>query len=172
MRWRAQDLARALAEHGPCRLIGPDVEVDGATFDSRELRRGQMFVPLVAERDGHDFVPDAIARGAVAYLSSRPARAESVDRIACLEVADTGRALVDAARWARERFAAGTMAVGVTGSVGKTTTKDLIAAAISSTRRTVSSERSFNNEQGLPVTLLNAPLDTEVLVLEIGRAHV
>ena len=168
MRWRAQDLARALAEHGPCRLVGPDVEIDGASFDSRSLTAGQMFVPLVAERDGHDFVDDAVGRGAVAYLSSRPARADLVDRVACIEVADTGQALMDAARWARTRLPAGTMAVGVTGSVGKTTTKDLIAAAISGTKRTVASERSYNNEQGLPVTILNAPIDTEVLVLEMG----
>lgn len=168
MRWRAQDLARALAEHGPCRLVGPDVEIDGASFDSRSLTAGQMFVPLVAERDGHDFVDDAVGRGAVAYLSSRPARADLVDRVACIEVADTGQALMDAARWGRTRLPAGTMAVGVTGSVGKTTTKDLIAAAISGTKRTVASERSYNNEQGLPVTILNAPIDTEVLVLEMG----
>lgn len=168
MRWRAQDLARALAEHGPCRLVGADVEIDGASFDSRSLTAGQMFVPLVAERDGHDFVDDAIARGAVAYLSSRPARADLIDRIACIEVADTAEALMDAARWARTRLPAGTMAVGITGSVGKTTTKDLVAAAISSTKRTVASERSYNNEQGLPVTILNAPIDTEVLVLEMG----
>jgi UDP-N-acetylmuramoyl-tripeptide--D-alanyl-D-alanine ligase len=101
-------------------------------------------------------------------LSSRPARADLVDRVACIEVADTGQALMDAARWGRTRLPAGTMAVGVTGSVGKTTTKDLIAAAISGTKRTVASERSYNNEQGLPVTILNAPIDTEVLVLEMG----
>ncbi len=58
--------------------------------------------------------------------------------------------------------------VGVTGSVGKTSTKDLIAAACAATRRTTANERSFNNEQGLPVTILNAPDDTEVLVLEMG----
>ncbi|MBU3689895.1 MAG: UDP-N-acetylmuramoylalanyl-D-glutamyl-2, 6-diaminopimelate--D-alanyl-D-alanine ligase [Acidimicrobiales bacterium mtb01] len=168
MRWRAQDLARALAEHGPCRFVGPDVEIDGASFDSRSLVPGRMFVPLVAERDGHEFVDDAVAHGAVAYLSSRPARADLVDRIACIEVADTGEALMDAARWARTLLPAGTMAVGITGSVGKTTTKDLVAAAISSTKRTVASERSYNNEQGLPVTILNAPIDTEVLVLEMG----
>lgn len=168
MRWRASDLARALAEHGPCRLVGPDLEIDGASFDSRTLNAGQMFVPLVAERDGHDFVDDAVARGAVAYLSSRSARTDLADRIACVEVADTGDALMNAARWARTRFPAGTMAVGITGSVGKTTTKDLVAAAISGTKRTVASERSYNNEQGLPITLLNAPIDTEVLVLEMG----
>ena len=70
------------------------------------------------------------------------------------------------AQWARRRLSA--TVVGVTGSVGKTSTKDLIAAACSATRRTSANVRSFNNEQGLPVTILNAPDDTEVLVLEMG----
>lgn len=168
MRWRASDLARALSEHGPCRVSGPDVEIDGASFDSRDLRPGQMFVALVAERDGHDFVTGAVEAGAVACLVSREPSPDVARRTTSIVVPDTSVALMDAARWARSRFPAGTMAVGITGSVGKTSTKDLIAAAVSSSRRTVANPRSYNNEQGLPVTILNAPLDTEVLVLEMG----
>ena len=168
MRWRASDLARALAECGPCRVIGPDVEIDGASFDSRDLVPGQMFVALVAERDGHDFVAGSVEAGAVACLVSHPLEGEVASRVTQIVVPDTAAALMDAARWARTRFAAGTMAIGITGSVGKTSTKDLVAAAVASSRRTVANVRSYNNEQGLPVTILNAPIDTEVLVLEMG----
>lgn len=168
MRWRASDLARALAEHGPCRVIGPDVEIDGASFDSRDLVPGQMFVALKAERDGHDFVPGAVEAGATACLVSRPLTDAITSRVTQIVVPDTAAALMDAARWARGRFPAGTMAIGITGSVGKTSTKDLVAAAVSASRRTVANVRSYNNEQGLPVTILNAPIDTEVLVLEMG----
>ena len=168
MRWHASDLARALAECGPCRVIGPDVEIDGASFDSRDLVPGQMFVALTAERDGHDFVAGSVEAGAVACLVSRPLEGDTASRVTQIVVPDTAAALMDAARWARTRFPAGTVAIGITGSVGKTSTKDLVATALSSSRRTVANVRSYNNEQGLPVTILNAPIDTEVLVLEMG----
>ena len=168
MRWHASDLARALAECGPCRVIGPDVEIDGASFDSRDLVPGQMFVALTAERDGHDFVAGSVEAGAVACLVSRPLEGDIASRVTQIVVPDTAVALMDAARWARTRFPAGTVAIGITGSVGKTSTKDLVATALSSSRRTVANVRSYNNEQGLPVTILNAPIDTEVLVLEMG----
>lgn len=164
MRFAARDLVAGLGS--ATRLVGDDVEIDGVSFDSRDVRPGNLFVPIVADRDGHDFVADAVARGAVAYLSSRGPRAGVV--VPCIEVADTAVALVDAARWARGRFPAGTVAVGITGSVGKTSTKDFVAAALAPTRRVTANVKSFNNEQGLPVTILNAPADTEVLVLEMG----
>ena len=146
------------------RLVGPDVDFDGASFDSRTTRPGQLFVPLIAERDGHDFIGDARSRGAVAHLTSRP----DDDRRdgTAIEVADTAAALTALAQWARQRLDA--EAVGITGSVGKTSTKDLVAAAVGAARRTTANERSFNNEQGLPVTILGAPGNVEVLVLEMG----
>lgn len=146
------------------RLRGPDVEFDGVSFDTRSIRPGQLFVPIVAERDGHDFVDAAYAAGAVAHLSSR-SDAESADRTS-IEVDDTSQGLMQLASWARGASTA--RVVGVTGSVGKTSTKDLIAAACSARLRTTANERSFNNEQGLPTTILNSPDDTEVLVLEMG----
>ncbi len=166
MRFSARELAEALNAQSPARLIGPDSVVDGVTFDSRDVTAGQLFVPIVAERDGHDFVADAVARGAEAYLTSR-GPIPGVEAT-CIDVVDTAAALIDAARWARTRFPAGTMAVGITGSVGKTSTKDFVAASLSGERRVTASQKSFNNEQGLPVTILNAPIDTEVLVLEMG----
>ncbi|MET0661700.1 MAG: UDP-N-acetylmuramoyl-tripeptide--D-alanyl-D-alanine ligase [Ilumatobacteraceae bacterium] len=160
MRILASDAAAAVGG----RLIGSDVEFDGASFDSRSTRSGELFVPIVAERDGHDFIGQALAAGAVAFLTSQ--RAKAGRDSTAIEVADTSAALMALARWARRRSAA--RVVGVTGSVGKTSTKDLIAAACAATRRTTANERSFNNEQGLPVTILDAPDDTEVLVLEMG----
>ena len=163
MKLLASDLANAIGG----RLVGPDTEIDGATFDSRQVLRHQLFVPIVAERDGHDFIGDALKAGAGAYLTSRPEIVEGLGGTAIV-VDDTAQALIDAARWGRTQFPASTVVIGVTGSVGKTSTKDLIVAALSSAKRVVANVRSFNNEQGLPVTILNASLATEVLVLEMG----
>jgi UDP-N-acetylmuramoyl-tripeptide--D-alanyl-D-alanine ligase len=159
----ASDLANAIGG----RLVGPDTEIDGATFDSRQVLRHQLFVPIVAERDGHDFISDALKAGAAAYLTYRPELIEGLGGTGIV-VDDTAQALIDAARWGRTQFPASTVVIGVTGSVGKTSTKDLIVAALSSAKRVVANLRSFNNEQGLPVTILNASLATEVLVLEMG----
>lgn len=148
-------------------LVGPDTEISGAHFDSREILPGQMFVPLVAERDGHDFIEAALRAGASAYLTSRRDIAERIGGTAIV-VPDTAIALRDTASWVRTKFPASTVAVGITGSVGKTSTKDFAAAALGAVRTVTANERSFNNEQGLPITILNAPLETEVLVLEMG----
>jgi UDP-N-acetylmuramoyl-tripeptide--D-alanyl-D-alanine ligase len=157
MRFRASDVAAATGG----RLVGPDVDIDGVGFDTRTLCAAQLFVPLVAERDGHDFIDAALAAGAAAYLTSRPAANGSA-----IEVVDTLRALMDLAAERRRSFA-GTV-IGITGSVGKTSTKDMAWAALAASRRTTANERSFNNEQGLPTTILNTPDDTEVMVVEMG----
>lgn len=171
MKWTASDLARALTQWSvtgeAAHLLGPDVEISGAHFDSREIVSGQMFVPLVAERDGHDFVESALREGASAYLTSRRDVHERAGGTAIL-VADTAVALRDAASWVRTRFPASTVVVGITGSVGKTSTKDFATAALAPVRVVTANVRSFNNEQGLPITILNAPEGTEVLVLEMG----
>jgi UDP-N-acetylmuramoyl-tripeptide--D-alanyl-D-alanine ligase len=146
------------------RLIGPDIEFEGASFDSRSTRPGQLFVPIIADRDGHEFIGAARDHGAVVHLTSEPDpfRRDGT----AIEVADTAQALLSLAQWARPRLDA--RVVGITGSVGKTSAKDLMAAACGAGLRTTANERSFNNEQGLPVTILNAPDDTEVLILEMG----
>ncbi len=142
-------------------LVGPDTVVSGAAFDSRLVLPGQLFVPLVAARDGHHFIESAIERGAVAYLTDRQPTNGSA-----IVVDDTAAALMQLAAYARLRFSV--PVIGVTGSVGKTSTKDLIAACLTATRSVSANTRSFNNEQGLPVTILNAPDDAEALVLEMG----
>jgi UDP-N-acetylmuramoyl-tripeptide--D-alanyl-D-alanine ligase len=143
------------------RLVGPDVGVNGASFDSRSIVAGQLFVPLVAARDGHQFIDAALAGGAGSYFTAQLARGGSA-----IEVADPASALMTLAAWARRQL--DVPVVGVTGSVGKTSTKDLIAAALSATRIVSANQRSFNNEQGLPVTILGAPDGVEALVVEMG----
>jgi UDP-N-acetylmuramoyl-tripeptide--D-alanyl-D-alanine ligase len=156
------------------RVVGPgERRVDGATMDSRALRPGQLFVALRGERDGHDFVIDARNAAAGAVLVER-----EVDTEPAVVVDDTSRALTALGGHARSRLdqvvvdGRHVAVVGVTGSVGKTSVKDLIAAATSRSRRTAASLRSFNNELGVPLTLLEAPDDTEVAVIEMGARGV
>jgi UDP-N-acetylmuramoyl-tripeptide--D-alanyl-D-alanine ligase len=165
MRFHASDIARLVDGI----LLGPDAEVVGASADSRELRPGQLFVPVVAERDGHDFIEAAMAAGASAYLLARwgprPDRGGTA-----IEVEHTLRALTVLAQSARSRL--GSRVVGITGSVGKTTVKDLVASVLATTYRTAASVRSHNNELGVPLTLVNAPDDAEAAVVEMGARGV
>lgn len=151
------------AEAGATGAAG--VVVDGLSADSRTVAPGQLFVALRGARDGHDFVAAARAGGAAAALVERP-----VPGGPSLVVDDVDEALVHLARLARRVAdpAAGGRVVGITGSVGKTTTKDLLAGVLGSRYRTAASERSFNNELGVPLTLANAPDDVEALVVEMG----
>ena len=154
-------LASQIAEAVGGVLSGPDVPVDGASFDSRSTGPGELFVPLVADRDGHEFIGAAIDRGASAYFTSGAAPGGSA-----IVVDDTAEALMQLAAWARRQLEI--PVIGVTGSVGKTSTKDLIAAALGASRAVTANVRSFNNEQGLPVTILGAPDGVEALVVEMG----
>jgi UDP-N-acetylmuramoyl-tripeptide--D-alanyl-D-alanine ligase len=153
------------------RLVGPDVTVAGAAIDSRLVRGGELFVAVVAERDGHDFAGAALAAGAGAVLTSRPAAEVVPDAGAtAVEVDDTTAALAALGAHARDRLdaGAGPRVVGVTGSVGKTSVKDLLAGALATRWRTVASAGSFNNELGVPLTLLGADDGTEAAVVEMG----
>ncbi len=161
MRWTLAEVAAVTGG----RLHGDgSTEVDDITQDSRDMRPGMLFVPLVAKRDGHDFIADAVAAGASAYLT---ARGPSGVDAAAVEVDDTQVALTDLAVEARSRLGS-VPVVGITGSVGKTTTKDLLAAVLGRDRRVWASTRSFNNEIGVPITLLSAPAGAGVLVVEMG----
>ena len=158
---RTSDLASAIGG----RLEGPDVTFDGASQDSRAITPGQLFVPIVAERDGHDFIEAALARGATAYLTTGRVAGGSA-----IVVDDTLVALQAAGRHARSRLPA--PVIGITGSVGKTSVKDLLAAVLAERLATAASERSFNNEMGVPLTLLGAPDGTEATVVEMGARGV
>jgi UDP-N-acetylmuramoyl-tripeptide--D-alanyl-D-alanine ligase len=144
-------------------IRGPDALVSGVATDSRDVAAGSLFFAIAGERlDGHEFVADAFERGAVAAVVDR----SGVDG-PVIEVADTGRALLDLAADERSRMGE-TRVVGITGSNGKTSAKDLTAAVVATRFRTHASPASFNNEVGLPMTLLGAEPATEIVVAEMG----
>ena len=150
------------------RLVGgdPASEVTSVAVDTRTLVPGALFVALRAERDGHDFVPDAFARAAAAALVDHPV--EIVDGAgALLVVPETAPALSALGRLARDRLAA-VPVVGITGSTGKTSTKDLTAAALACRLSVCASPASWNNEIGVPLTLLSAGEATGAVVAEMG----
>ena len=149
------------------RLVGgdPAAPVHGFDFDSRVQTPGAGFVALVDGRDGHDFVTAAHAAGAAVALVARVPDGVTGP---CVVVEDPLAALGVLA--ATERGAlVDTRVVAVTGSAGKTSTKELLAAALTPSRRVHANAASYNNEFGLPVTILGAAPDTEVLVLEMGE---
>ncbi len=160
MRFTASEIASATGGS----LTGADVQIDGAGIDSRTIGSGQLFVPIVADRDGHDFIPQALSAGAAAYLTARPPVPDAA--ASAIEVEDTARALMAVGEAARGRMTG--PVVGVTGSVGKTSTKDMLAQVLSTALRTHANERSFNNELGLPITLMGAADDTGAVVVEMG----
>lgn len=133
------------------------------------MQPGQLFIPLVAERDGHDFIEDAVRAGAGAFISHRDIEA-SGDNRPSIRVENTAQALRQLGAAARAKIAG--PVVAITGSVGKTSTKDLLAGAVSRAFQTHSSAKSFNNEIGVPLTLLNAPDTTELGIIEMGARGV
>ncbi len=159
--------ARELAMLTGGAVAGGDPETPVGTYsiDSRTLVPGDCFVALQADRDGHHFVADAFVRGAAMALVRDEVDAPAGATL--VRVADPLEALAVLARTARDRLPGATV-VAVTGSAGKTATKDLTAAALATSRRVHASPLSFNNESGLPLTVLSAPDDTEVLIAEMG----
>ncbi len=144
-------------------LHGADVPVGGVCTDSRTLRPGELFVALVGERhDGHDHVAEAVQRGAAGAVVARRLQAD----LPQIVVADTQQALGDIASAVRAQRDVGV--IGITGSNGKTTVKTLAAAIFARCGQTHSNPGSFNNEIGLPLTLLAMPDDTRWAVLEMG----
>ncbi|MCT9008543.1 UDP-N-acetylmuramoyl-tripeptide--D-alanyl-D-alanine ligase [Streptomyces sp. NPDC054766] len=144
----------------------PAVQVTGPVVrDSREVESGSLFVAFVGERaDGHDYAEAVIGAGAAAVLASRPVG------VPAIVVDDVQTALGALARHVVERL--GATLVALTGSAGKTSTKDLIAQVLRSKAPTVFTPGSLNNEIGLPLTALSATEDTKFLVLEMGARGV
>lgn len=145
-----------------------DAVIDGVSIDSRSVQPGELFVALVAERDGHDFASAAVEAGAGAVVVQR-----DIELPAQVVVPDTASALTEIGSLARGRLP--DTIVAITGSVGKTSCKDLCAGAMGSHLRVAASARSFNNELGVPITLASAPDDTEAVIVEMGargRGHI
>lgn len=141
-----------------------DVEFLGASNDTRVIRPGQLFVALQGARDGHDFIPAAMEAGAAAALCSRP-----VGDYPAIYVDDPRMALGAIAREELQRI--GPKVVAVTGSVGKSTTKEMIATVLESTYRVSKTPANHNNDIGMPMAILEMPEDTEAAVLEMGMNH-
>ena len=148
--------------------------VTSVVTDSREAEPGSLFVAIRGERlDGHQHAAGACARGAVLVLADHAVTDDDGEPLACVVVPDTTRALGDLARGvlARLRDRSGgprPRVLAMTGSVGKTTTKDLLAQIFAAQGPTVAPRASFNNEVGLPVTVLRCTEETDTLVLEMG----
>ncbi len=140
----------------------------GVSIDTRELAPGDLFVALVGDnRDGHAFVADALAQGAAAALVSRPPDGVAAPLLIAGDTLEALRGLGAAAR-ARAREA---RVIGVTGSVGKTGTKEMLRAMLAAQAATHAAERSFNNHWGVPLTLARMPRDTRFAVIEMGMNH-
>lgn len=159
---RLSQIARAVDGE----LRGDDGVASSVVTDSRRAEPGSLFVALRGKHaDGHSFVADAFAHGSAAAVVSHDGLDGTVVR-----VDDTGRALLALAADERRRTPHVTV-IAVTGANGKTSTKDLAAAVLSTRFRTHASPASFNNEIGLPLTLLGAPPGTETVVAEMGARH-
>ncbi len=141
-----------------------NVEFFGANNDTRLIRPGQLFIVLQGARDGHDFIPMAMEKGAAAVLCSR-----KVGDHPAIYVDDPRTALGLIAREELKRI--GCKVVGITGSVGKSTTKEMIATTLERTYRISKTPANHNNDIGMPMAVLSMPLDTEVAVLEMGMNH-
>ncbi|WP_289683117.1 UDP-N-acetylmuramoyl-tripeptide--D-alanyl-D-alanine ligase [Lactobacillus intestinalis] len=162
MKMQLAEIAKAL--NTTC--VGDEQTViTSVAFDSRKITDGGLFVPLVGDRDGHDFINSAINNGASATLwqTGHPNKPEN---IAVLEVDDPLQAMQDLARYYLRKV--NPTVVGITGSNGKTTTKDMIAAVLSKRFNVHKTQANFNNEIGVPMTILEMKPNTEILVLEMG----
>lgn len=142
-----------------------DIEITAVEFDTRKMVPGSLFVPLIGDVDGHRFAETAKEKGAKAALWSRPVE-EAPQDFPVIQVKDTLVALQELAKYYLNKVHP--KVIGITGSNGKTTTKDMTEAVMSSRYRVHKTQGNFNNHIGLPITILSMPEDTEVVILEMG----
>jgi UDP-N-acetylmuramoyl-tripeptide--D-alanyl-D-alanine ligase len=148
----------------------PAVAINGVSIDSRSVGPGDLFVALKDRRDGHEFVSNAFAAGASAALVERNYERQPTDG-ALLRVDDTLKGLERIGMAARSRLSSDAKVIAVTGSAGKTTTKEMLRAGLSRLGATHAADKSFNNHWGVPLTLSRMPRDTQYGVFEIGMNH-
>ncbi|MGC1613322.1 MAG: UDP-N-acetylmuramoyl-tripeptide--D-alanyl-D-alanine ligase [Candidatus Acidiferrum sp.] len=171
MRWTIAQVAGALGVQAGSGLDSV-ARVAGVSIDSRTVRAGELFVAVHGPRhDGHDYVEGALGRGALAAVVGQQQASRYAEgvRNRCIIVADTFEALKLLARAVREAW--GGKIAGVTGSVGKTTTKEILAALLGAKLRVLKSEGNFNNEYGLPLTLFRLDETHQAAVLEMGMSR-
>jgi UDP-N-acetylmuramoyl-tripeptide--D-alanyl-D-alanine ligase len=161
--WKAADAIAATRGQGPANWIA-----SGVSIDTRTLEPGDLFVALTDIRDGHEFVAQALAAGAAAALVSRIPEGTAPDA-PLLVVPDVLSALEDLGRAARARTKA--RVIGVTGSVGKTSAKEMLRIVLAGQGRVHAAEASYNNHWGVPLTLARMPIGADFAVIEIGMNH-
>jgi UDP-N-acetylmuramoyl-tripeptide--D-alanyl-D-alanine ligase len=171
MRWTIAQVADALGTR-PGTELNPLARVAGVSIDSRSIRAGELFVAIHGPRhDGHDHVASALESRAIAAVAAEAQLSRYADSIRnrCIAVADTFEALKQLARAVRQSW--GGKIAGVTGSVGKTTTKEILAALLGAKLRVLKSEGNLNNEYGLPLTLFRLEEAHQAAVLEMGMSR-
>lgn len=151
------------------KAVKSEINFTGSTdcicTDTRKITKGCVFIALKgANFDGHNFVRSAIENGAIAAITEL-----QIGNCPCIKVEDTRQALLDLAKYYRRKFTA--KVVGVTGSVGKTTTKEMIYLALASKYKTLKNEGNLNNEIGVPLTVFNLDSTYEAAVIEMGMSH-
>ena len=158
-----------------CRAVGGTFlqtgggTVTGVTSDSRQIASGDLFIPLVGARfDGHDYIDTALSAGAAGCLCSRVPEALLPGKF-YIQVQDTTLALGALAAWYRSLY--DIPVVQVTGSAGKTTTKEMVACVLARRFNTLRTEKNFNNELGVPLTIFRIGPETEAAVIELGISH-
>ncbi|USS90145.1 UDP-N-acetylmuramoyl-tripeptide--D-alanyl-D-alanine ligase [Fructilactobacillus carniphilus] len=165
MKMRLDEIARAV--EGELRpATATSLEVTSVAFDSRDLKPGALFVPLEGDRDGHDYIESAIDHGAVAALWAEERVTDAPADFPVIIVANPLASLQRLAKYYLAKI--NPKVVAVTGSNGKTTTKDLISGVVQTTFNVTKTQDNFNNEIGVPITILSMNSNTEVLVVEMG----
>ncbi len=145
----------------------PNMTFYGVTTDSRKVTKDSLFIPLIGEKfDGHDYIEQCFKAGASVCLTSK--QIPPVAGCSAVLVDDTAKALRDLAAWHRKKF--DIPVVGITGSVGKTSTKDMVSCVLSQKYCVLKTQGNFNNEIGLPLTVLNIDNSHETAVIEMGMS--
>ena len=164
MKLTLQEIASVVGAQNDVSLF-EGLTINAIEFDSRQIKTGDLFLPLQGARDGHEFIDTAFANGAVATFSEKNITSD----YPYILVVDCLKAFQDLAQYYLEKMRVDVIAV--TGSNGKTTTKDMIATILATTYKTYKTQGNYNNEIGLPYTVLHMPDDTEKIVLEMGQDH-
>ena len=164
MKLTIKEIAQVLGISG----IVDEREISSVEFDSRKIEKDGLFVPLPGTRDGHDFVHAAKENGAIATLWQKEKDNVPSDLVV-LPVADVTKAFQTLAQYYKQKIAPKTVAI--TGSNGKTITKDMTASVLAQKYRTYKTQGNYNNDLGVPYTMIHMPSDTEVLILEMGMDH-
>lgn len=164
MKLTIKEIAQVLGISG----IVDEREISSVEFDSRKIEKNDLFVPLPGTRDGHDFVKAAKENGAIATLWQKE-KANVPSDLVVLPVENVTQAFQIVAQYYKQKIAPKTVAI--TGSNGKTTTKDMTASVLAQKYRTYKTQGNYNNDLGVPYTMLHMPDDTEVLILEMGMDH-